>query len=405
MPRVLTTFGLSSQRTVVSVGGGGSPRGAMRSRRIDIGGDAVVIIAGPRVVDGRSKILEMARRGHAAGADIIRAGTWRPFASAHALHGLALDALEFLDEARSATGAPIATEVLDPRDVERIAPIADLLLVGAQSMQNRPLLAEVGRAGNAVVLERGGAAALDELLDAAEHIMAHGNSHVVLCERGIRSFEPGVPALLDISAIPRLKSLTHLPVIVAPGEACGQRDLLPFLVFAAIAAGADGIVIDVHSGSDADARGALAPDGTLTAEALAHLIERLRPFAHAAGRTLSTRGDSPGAAADDVDGHRSPPVARPTPEALAALRSGIEQVDRRIIELIGQRVELARGAGQVKRDAGLPVIDEDQEHEVLARVRALAASAGLPYDELHALQAYLIEISRRAQTHPRSSRD
>lgn len=401
MTRVLTTFALTSQRTIVRVGERSGRDDARQRNAVDIGGNGIAIIAGPRVVEGRAILLDLARTLHGAGASVIRAGTWRPLESAHALHGLALDALDFLLETRDLTGAPVATEVLDPRDVERVAHLADLLVLGEASMQNRPLLAEVGRSGRPVVLERGLAATLDELLDAAEHIMAHGNPHVVLCERGIRTFEPRVPAALDISAIPLLRTLTHLPVIVAPGEACLRPDLIPPLVAGAIAAGADGVMLDVHadrgtSGMVRDCR------GSLSSAAFADLVRHVQPFVSAAGRTLDAA--DPSTTLTDADGEDSTAPAaatgRQTPNELAALRSGIAQVDRRIIELIGQRVELARGAGKVKRDAGLPVIDEEQEHEVLARVRALAESAGLPYEELHALQAYLIEISRRAQTAP-----
>jgi chorismate mutase len=159
-------------------------------------------------------------------------------------------------------------------------------------------------------------------------------------------------------------------------------------------------MLEVLSRTETGADSESASHGGLGIDAFAALVDRLGPFAAAVGRSLAHLAPSGGAGASEADRSAVGPAERRTPTALATLRSGIEQVDRRIIELIGRRVELARGAGRVKREAGLPVIDEDQEHDVLARVRALATSAGLPYDELHALQAYLIEISRRAQTHP-----
>ncbi len=347
-------------------------------------------------------ILDVAERVRRAGASMLRGGAYKPRTSPYAFQGLGLDALEFLAEARHVTGLPIVTEVLDPRDVEHVAQHADVMQVGTRNTQNYPLLAEIGRTGRPVVLKRGFAATLDELLMAAEHVMAHGNAHVILCERGIRTFEPSTRNTLDVSAIPLLKAQTHLPVIVDPSHAAGRTDLVAPLSFAAIAAGADGLLIEVHPDpANAQSDG----DQSLDPTAFAELVTRLAPFAAAAGRTLDTRwgGAHPAAGIGHSanDNHARPGQS---PKALATLRSGIERIDRKIVGLIGQRVELARDAGRVKREAGLPVIDETQEHEVLARVRELAASAGLPYEDLHALQAYLIEISRRAQTRQTSPR-
>jgi 3-deoxy-7-phosphoheptulonate synthase len=418
MSRVLTTFGLTAERTIVSVPGAtaSSARddrdGATAPASVDIGGTRLVIIAGPCAVEGREMILGIAQSVRQAGASMLRGGAYKPRTSPYAFQGLGIDALEFLSEARAATGLPIVTEVLDPRDVEHVAQHADLMQIGARNMQNYPLLAEIGRTGRPVLLKRGFSATLEELLMAAEHIMAHGNAHVILCERGIRTFEPSTRNTLDISAIPLLKARTHLPVIVDPSHAGGRADLVLPLSFAAIAAGADGLMIEVHPDpacAQSDGEQSLDP------YAFAELMTRIAAFAAAAGRVSEAEPRSP---ARKSGAHRAPtgapddstgqPLARrgQSPRALATLRSGIERIDRKIMGLIGQRVELARDAGRVKREAGLPVIDEIQEHEVLARVRDLAMSAGIPYEELHALQAYLIEISRRAQTrdpHPSST--
>ena len=414
MSRVLTTFGLTAERTIVSIPGApaaparADSAGARAPAAVDVGGERLVIIAGPCAVEGRDMILGVAQSVRAAGASMLRGGAYKPRTSPYAFQGLGIDALEFLSEARAATGLPIVTEVLDPRDVEHVAQHADLMQIGARNMQNYPLLAEIGRTGRPVLLKRGFSATLEELLMAAEHIMAHGNAHVVLCERGIRTFEPSTRNTLDISAIPMLKARTHLPVIVDPSHAGGRADLVAPLAFAAIAAGADGLMIEVHPDpacAQSDGEQSLDP------AAFAELMVRCAAFAAAAGRLADGKAhDASDDARDDrarsrahTDDSRRPAersVARrgQSPRALATLRSGIERIDRKIMGLIGQRVELARDAGRVKRDAGLPVIDEIQEHEVLARVRDLAAAAGIPYEELHALQAYLIEISRRAQT-------
>jgi len=414
MSRVLTTFGLTAERTIVSIPStAASPvrddaDGAGAPAAIDIGGERLVVIAGPCAVEGRDMILGIAQSVRQSGASMLRGGAYKPRTSPYAFQGLGIDALEFLSEARAATGLPIVTEVLDPRDVEHVARHADLMQIGARNMQNYPLLAEIGRTGRPVLLKRGFSATLEELLMAAEHIMAHGNAHVVLCERGIRTFEPSTRNTLDISAIPLLKARTHLPVIVDPSHAGGRADLVAPLSFAAIAAGADGLMIEVHPDPDcAQSDGEQSLDPTEFAE----LMARIAAFAQAAGRLppggwAIRSGDARDergpldAHAGRSGGHAEPSDARrgQSPKALATLRSGIERIDQKIMGLIGQRVELARDAGRVKREAGLPVIDEIQEHEVLARVRDLATSAGIPYEELHALQAYLIEISRRAQT-------
>jgi 3-deoxy-7-phosphoheptulonate synthase len=414
MSRVLTTFGLTAERTIVSIPDAAPSRdrstagGVDAPTAIDIGGERLVVIAGPCAVEGRDMILGIAQSVRQSGASMLRGGAYKPRTSPYAFQGLGIDALEFLTEARAATGLPIVTEVLDPRDVEHVARHADLMQIGARNMQNYPLLAEVGRTGRPVVLKRGFSATLEELLMAAEHIMAHGNAHIVLCERGIRTFEPSTRNTLDISAIPLLKAATHLPVIVDPSHAGGRADLVAPLSLAAIAAGADGLMIEVHPDpacAQSDGEQSLDP------MAFAELMTHIAVFAEAAGRL------PPGALAERSRGardergrsdahpghsgsHADPSGARrgQSPKALATLRSGIERIDQKIMGLIGQRVELARDAGRVKREAGLPVIDEIQEHEVLARVRDLATSAGIPYEELHALQAYLIEISRRAQT-------
>ena len=387
MSRVLTTFGLTSERTIVSI-----PATTAKDApaAVDIGGERIVIIAGPCAVEGREMIMGIAEMVRRAGASMLRGGAYKPRTSPYAFQGLGVDALDFLAEAREASGLPIVTEVLDPRDVEHVAQRADLMQVGTRNMQNYPLLAEIGRTGRPVMLKRGFAATIEELLMAAEHIMAHGNSHVILCERGIRTFEPSTRNTLDVAAIPLLKAQTHLPVIVDPSHAGGRADLVAPLSFAAIAAGADGLLVEVHpdpSCAQSDGEQSLDP------AAFTELLTRLAPFAAAAGRMLDTRWSGP---APERGARPAAPSGR-SPKALATLRSGIERIDRKIVGLISQRVGLARDAGRVKRDAGLPVIDEAQEHEVLARVRDLATAAGLPYEDLHALQAYLIEISRRAQ--------
>ena len=392
---------MTPHRSIVPISGAPAAAG----RPIEIGGEELIVIAGTRAVERRTSLLDISQRLANAGASIVHASTHRRTASAHFPEGLALDALDSLREAGDLTGLRTCTEVIDTRDVEVIAQRVDVILVGAASMHDRALLAEVGRAGRAVILERGAGATLHALLEGAEHVMAQGSARVILCERGIRTFERATTATLDLSAVPLLKSLTHLPVIVAPGAA-GHAELVAPLACAAVAVGADALMLDVHMDSPR-ARDA----ASLDVAGVHDVVRRIRPFVRAAGRVLYGTPPTPEhfpAGVSVTTTHAVGEAQRPettdqragTPAALAALRAGIEQVDRRIVELIARRVDLARNAGVVKREAGLPVIDEEQEHEVLSRVSGLADAAGLPYEQLRALQAYLIEISRRAQTDP-----
>ena len=238
---VLRPYKLASREA-----GPGARGSVVRAGRAEIGGDALAVIAGPCSVEGREMLLETAEAVEAAGATLLRGGAFKPRTSPYAFQGIGASGLELLAEARERTGLAVVTEVMDTRQVELVGRHADVLQVGARNMQNFSLLAEVGRSGRPVLLKRGLAATVRELLMAAEYIMAHGNRDVILCERGIRTFETGTRNTLDISAIPVLKEETHLPVIVDPSHAAGRRELVPALARAAVAAGADGIIVEAH---------------------------------------------------------------------------------------------------------------------------------------------------------------
>lgn len=248
-----------------------------------VGGPELAMIAGPCSVEGREMLTETARAVLASGAGVLRGGAFKPRSSPYAFQGLGLAALKMLAEVRAETGLPIVTEVMDTRQVEQVGEYADMLQIGARNMQNFSLLAEVGRIQRPVLLKRGLSATIKELLMAAEYIMAQGNRDVVLCERGIRTYETATRNTLDIAAIPVLKQETHLPVIVDPSHAGGRTDLVGPLSFAAIAAGADGLIVEVHPcPSEALSDG----DQSLTLDGFATLMHDLRPFATAVGRTL-----------------------------------------------------------------------------------------------------------------------
>ena len=216
----------------------------VRGRRV--GGEHFALIAGPCTVESREQTLASARAVHAAGATMLRGGAFKPRTSPYSFRGLGSEALAILDEARDETGLPIVTELLDPRQVEAVAEVADVIQIGARNMSNFLLLTEVGRCDRPVLLKRGPSSSVEELLMAAEYIVNEGNPRVILCERGIRTFESSTRFTLDIGAIPVLKELTHLPVIVDPSHAAGRRELVPALARAAVAAGADGIIVEVH---------------------------------------------------------------------------------------------------------------------------------------------------------------
>ena len=251
---------------------------------VTVGGRDFTVIAGPCSVEGRDMLRETARAVRAAGAAMLRGGAFKPRTSPYAFQGLGAAALHMLAEVRSTTGVPVVSEVMDTRQVELVAEHVDMLQVGARNMQNFALLAEVGRTQRPVLLKRGMSATVAELLMAAEYIMAQGNHDVVLCERGIRTFETSTRNTLDIAAIPVLKRETHLPVIVDPSHAGGRADLVLPLALAAVAAGADGLIVEVHPKPD---RALSDGDQSLTFAAFADLMRRLAPFADAAHRTLA----------------------------------------------------------------------------------------------------------------------
>ena len=213
---------------------------------LTIGNDHVVVIAGPCSVEGREQILEIARTVRAAGARVLRGGAYKPRSSPYSFQGLAEEGLRLLAEAREQTGLYVITEVITPTDVPMVADYADILQIGARNMQNFALLKEVGKVRRPVMLKRGMASTLRDLLMSAEYIMSQGNDDVILCERGIRTFEDYTRNTCDLSAVPALHELSHLPVIVDPSHGTGLRSLVVPMAKAAIAAGAEGLMVEVH---------------------------------------------------------------------------------------------------------------------------------------------------------------
>ena len=246
-----------------------------------IGAGRPVVIAGPCSVEGEAQIIEAALAARAAGAQLLRGGAFKPRTSPYAFQGLGLDGLPLLARARAESELPIVTEVMEPALVGPVAEVADVLQIGSRNMQNFPLLRAVGRANRPILLKRGFAATIEEWLLAAEYILAEGNTQVMLCERGVRSFDPSTRNLLDLSCVPLLGRLTHLPVLVDPSHAVGRSDLVEAMGVAAVAAGADGLLVEMHphpTQSLTDADQAIGPE---TLRSLIDRAERVYAALHA----------------------------------------------------------------------------------------------------------------------------
>jgi 3-deoxy-7-phosphoheptulonate synthase len=251
---------------------------------LSIGGDQFAVMAGPCAVETRDLLLTAAEAVAAAGACVLRGGAFKPRTSPKSFQGLGEEGLLLLEEASQRTGLPVVTEVMDPRDVELVARHAAILQVGSRNMQNFPLLREVGRQRKPVLLKRGAAATLDELLHAADYILQEGNEHVILCERGVRGFDPSTRYLLDLAAVPVLQQRTSLPVIVDPSHGTGEASLVAPMAKAALMAGADGLLIEVHAAPElalCDGKQALRPAD------FSQLMAELRRLVPLCGRRLA----------------------------------------------------------------------------------------------------------------------
>ncbi len=261
---------------------------------VRFGDGAVTVIAGPCSVEGLEMIVQTARAVKASGAVMLRGGAFKPRTSPYSFQGLEEEGLRYLAEARRQTGLPVVTEAMDAHQLQLVVRYADMVQIGARNMQNYTLLREVGRTRHPVLLKRGPSATIQELLLAAEYIMNEGNYQVVLCERGIRGFDNHTRYLLDLSAVPVLKELTHLPVIVDPSQATGKRRYVGALSRAAVAAGADGLIIEVHP--DPEKARSDGPQ-QLTPEDFAALMAEIRPLAASLGRRIQQPAGDAGRAA------------------------------------------------------------------------------------------------------------
>jgi len=271
-PYKLVSREFKPEASVIEIGNG-----------VTIGGKQIAIMAGPCSVENKQMLQETAKAVHAAGAHILRGGAYKPRTSPYAFQGLGEDGLKFLRDVGKATDMPVVTELVDTRDIQEVEQYADIIQIGARNMQNYELLKEVGQSRKPVLLKRGLSATINEFLLAAEYIVSQGNFNVILCERGIRTFEASTRFTLDLNAVPVIKKLSHLPVVVDPSHSTGAWDLVGPMAKAAVACGADGLIIEVHPNPEV----ALS-DGpqSLLPKTFAELMKELRKVAHAVGRTL-----------------------------------------------------------------------------------------------------------------------
>ena len=271
--KIPTLVGLkkNQETTIVKVNG------------VEFGGSKVVIVAGPCAVESQEQLFETARSVELNGANILRGGAFKPRSSPYSFQGLEEEGLKLLSQIRKETGLPVVTEAMDTRQIELVAGYADMIQIGSRNMQNFPLLKEAGMCGKPVLLKRGMMATIEEFLNAAEYVLHHGNDQVVLCERGIRSFETSTRNTLDLSAVPMLKHVTHLPVIVDPSHGTGVRWMVPAMAKAAVAVGADGLIMEVHYNPE---EALCDGEQSLSLDEFENLMSELPKIAEAVGRQI-----------------------------------------------------------------------------------------------------------------------
>ncbi len=350
----------------------------VRVGAVEIGAEEFVVAAGPCAVETAPQMRAAARAVALSGARLLRGGAFKPRTSPYSFQGLGEEGLRLLADAGRESGLPVVTEVLSAEDVPLVGRHADMLQVGARNMQNFALLKALGAAGRPVLLKRGLSATVEEFLLAAEYVVCHGNPDVVLCERGIRTFETATRNTLDLNAVAWLKAATHLPVIVDPSHGTGRRHLVRPLSKASVAAGADGLILEVHpdpAGSLSDGEQSLTPEG------FSALMRELGRCAPLEGRTLAC----------------PPPETGPRAKAfLHGLRGRIDVLDEALVRLLNERAKVAAAIGRAKRERGLSIHAPEREDAVLRNVAKLAAGRFGPGGIARVFRA-VIEETRRAE--------
>jgi 3-deoxy-7-phosphoheptulonate synthase len=362
-PHKLASLEHTSERTRIKVGdsiiGAGSP---------------LVVMAGPCAVESREQLFATARWVRREGAHVLRGGAFKPRTSPYAFQGLGEPALKMLAEAREETGMPIISELTDPADVEIFDRYVDIIQIGARNMHNFVLLRAAGQTRRPVMLKRGLAATIDEWLMAAEYVLSAGNSNVILCERGIRTFERATRNTIDLSAVPVLREMTHLPIMIDPSHGTGKRSLVGPMALAGAAVGADGLLIEVHPDPP---RARSDGDQSLSFEEFGALMDELR-------RLEYLRGEGRGAG-------RPPEM----PVGIGGIRERIDAIDGQLVELIEERARLALAVQSAK---GMDAHGHDVERERQLTERAMARSSGvMDADEMQQILNAVVRASRSMQ--------
>ena len=363
----LKLAGLKTSRSTIEVNG------------VTIGGKEIILIGGPCAVESSLQMSQSAETVKRAGGKILRGGLFKPRTSPYSFQGLGLEGLNYLVQAAKEQNLLCVTEVIDASSLDLVVDKVDILQIGARNMQNFGLLKLVGKIKKPIILKRGLSATIEEWLLAAEYILAAGNPQVILCERGIRTFEPSTRNTLDLSAVGVVKQLSHLPVIVDPSHAAGRRDLISSLSKAAIAAGADGLLIETHP-NPADA----VSDGpqSLTPEQFVQLAGELGAVAGSVKRVFTFGGNG---------------------DTLEALRTQIDRVDQSIIELLADRMQIVRKIGDQKRLDR--VKDTNRQNEIIQRLVNLAEELQLPPDLVKSLYPLIFEFGVQSQIKSKLSQD
>ena len=363
----LKLAGLKTTRSTIEVSG------------VTIGGKEIILMGGPCAVESSLQMNQSAETVKKAGGKILRGGVFKPRTSPYSFQGLGLEGLNYLVQAAKEHNLLCVTEVIDAHSLDLVVDKVDLIQIGARNMQNFELLKLAGKIKKPVILKRGMSATIEEWLLAAEYILAAGNPQVILCERGIRTFEPSTRNTLDLSAVGVAKELSHLPVIVDPSHAAGRRDIIASLSKAAIAAGADGLLIETHPNPDE-----AVSDGpqSLTPEQFIQLAEELGAVAGSVQRVFTFGGGG---------------------DTLEALRTQIDRVDQGIIELLADRMQIVRKVGDQKRLDR--VKDPNRQNEIIQRLVNLAAELQLPPDLVKRLYPLIFEFGVQSQIKSKLAQD
>lgn len=375
----------NQKRTVVEIGKG-----------MSVGGRSLLIIAGPCSVESEEQMETVCNALAGTGISGIRGGVYKPRTSPYSFQGLGEEGLDILNRMSDKYNMPVVTEVMSEKHCDAAIDRADVLQIGSRNMQNFELLKYVGTLNKPVILKRGLSATLEELLNAAEYIMAGGNKNVILCERGIRSYDPATRNVLDLGGVVALRQMTHLPILVDPSHACGKREMVADLARAAVACGADGLMIECHpepEKSVSDARQAISLQDMID------IVHSIEPIAHAVGRTLS----SPHIVKDakrldaEIETKTEPLTGY---EALLAelrtLRNEIDEADVCIATLLEQRLRLAMQVGELKQELKVPCRDVAREREVIEAVGLLCSDPRIAH-KVKKIYERIMEVSRQVQ--------